>query len=491
MEDRRVMDFARLFWSRCNDAEPVFSADELQWAPPEELDRFRERGLLREAALATRAMCDACDEGHLEDVVWLHSARTGRLEPFLACPENGGAPVDVERLRRWAIARDRIAAELREQLGLIGSASVLVPGLVWSLGRRHLAGRFRDFFFVCGPASRCNPIGDAPSPVILVPDRTTSTGIPPTGRIAILRLADVATFEDARLVVDLPYLEDAVPRDSHAVPAKTVVSFPVPPDARWDEVHLTIRDASVLAELRGERREFTPNDLGLAGPNDRLWQLLCLFARQGGQTPPRKKPASDKDGAALRKHVSNLRQRLAMVFPIEGEPIRSVHGTGAYRCLFRIQLDRREGFPWPPEHWEDCEFTELPDGRIRISVQSREVYAARAVAEESGRRTAIEAAERLGIRTEDYDLRTLGLADSSGVPSAEGRVLVELLRHDGKLTRRGDDKEVLRLAQRLCTWMGVEGEPFRFSPRDNRWALVAACRSYRAAMPTLFRTTRS
>jgi hypothetical protein len=475
MEDRRVMNFARLFWSRCNDAEPVFSADELQWAPPEELDRFRERGFLREAALATRAMCDACEEGHLEDVVWLHSARTGRLEPFLACPENGGAPVDVERLRRWAIARDRIASELREQLGLIGSASALVPGLVWAVGRRHLAGRFRDFFFVCGPAGRFSQIEDAPSPVILVPDRTTFTGISTTGHAAIFRLADVATLEDARLVVDLPYLEDAVPRDSHAGPAKTVASFPVPPDARWDEVYLTIRDASVLAELRGESREFAPDDLGMAGPNDRLWQLLCLFARQGGQTPARKKSASDKDGAVLRKHVSNLRQRLATVFPIEGKSIRSVHGTGAYRCVFQIGLDRREGFPWPPEHWEDCEFTELPDGRIRISVQSREVFAARAVAEESGRRTAIEAGERLGIRSEDYDLRTLGLADPSGVPSAEGRVLIEFLRHDGKLTRRGDAKDVLHLAQRLRAWMGVDSEPFRFSLGRKLWSVTFEC----------------
>jgi len=473
------MDFARLLWSRCNDAEPVFSADELQWAPPEELDRFRERGFLREAALATRAMCDACDEGHLEDIVWLHSARTGRLEPFLACPENGGAPVDVERLRRWAIARDRIAAELREQLGLIGSASALIPGLVWSLGRRHLAGRFRDFFFVCGPVSRCNQIEDAPWPVILVPDRRTSTGIPPTGGVSIFRLADVAAFGDTGLVFDLPYLEDAVPRNSHAGPAKTVASFPVPPDARWDEVHLTVRNASVLAELRGESREFTPDDLGLAGPNDRLWQLLCLFARQGGQTPARRKPASDKDGAVLRKHVSNLRQRLATVFPIEGESIRSVHGTGAYRCLFRIELDRREGFPWPPEHWEDCEFTELLDGRIRISVQSREVFAARAVAEESGRRTAIEAAERSGVRTEDYDLRTLGLAYPSGVPSAEGRILIEFLRHDGKLVRRGDDKDVLRLAQRLRTWVGIDSEPFRFSNSRRLWSVAFTCCSRR------------
>ena len=66
---------AHQFWVRCEHAKPIFSADELQWTQPEELERFRVHGFLREAAMATRAVCDACDDGHAEDVVWIRKYR--------------------------------------------------------------------------------------------------------------------------------------------------------------------------------------------------------------------------------------------------------------------------------------------------------------------------------------------------------------------------------------------------------------------------------
>lgn len=177
--------------------------------------------------------------------------------------------------------------------------------------------------------------------------------------------------------------------------------------------------------------------------------------------------------------MSNLRHRLATIFPIAGHSISSVHGTGAYRCIFKIGLDRRDGFQSTPDTWDDCRFTELRDGRISIAVKSTEVFAARTISEETQRRTAIEAAERVGVRTEDYDLRVLGLADQSGIPTSEGRLLVEFLRSGGKLNRRGDDKDLLRLAQRLRTWMDIDGAPFQFSPSRRLWSAVFECQSHR------------
>ena len=480
---------AHQFWVRCEHAEPLFSADEMQWTPQEEFERFRARGFLREAAMATRAVCDACDDGHAEEVVWIRNAQTGLLAPFLPCPEVGGAPVNPERLRRWAIDLDLTAGELRDRLGLVGHLAPLLPGRVWSLGRRHLAGRFRDFFFICGATwpdthtlwDRCRHIEDAPSPVILVPTR------PPSGQswrakgAPVFRLAHVGGFTEFGLTLDLAYIEDAIPRDMHAVRAKSVSSFPVPDGATWNELRLTVREAAILVEIRGTSREFGIEELGFADADDRLWQLLCVFARLGGQTPPRNTSVSDKDAITLRKQVSNLRQRLATIFPIACESIRSVHGTGAYRCMFRIGIDRRDGFPSPPERWDDCRFTELKDGRISISVKSREVFAARTISEETQRRTAIEAAERVGVRTEDYDLRVIGLADQSGIPNAEGRLLLEFLRSGGKLNRRGDDKDLLRLAQRLRAWVGIDGVPFQFSPSRRLWSAVFECRSHRTA----------
>jgi hypothetical protein len=279
--------------------------------------------------------------------------------------------------------------------------------------------------------------------VILVPARPPGGEAWRTKGAPVFRLADVGGFTESGLTLDLAYIEDAVPRDVYVVPAKSVSSFPVPDGATWDELRITVRETAIVADLRGTSREFGTEELGFAGADDRLWQLLCVFASVGGQTPARNTSVSDKDAITLRKQVSNLRQRLATIFPIAGHSISSVHGTGAYRCIFKIGIDRRDGFPSPPERWDDCRFTELKDGRISIAVKSKEVFAARTISEETQRRTAIEAAERVGVRREDYDLRVLGLADQSGTDVDHVReqvvepVLRKLMTSGGSALARG------------------------------------------------------
>jgi hypothetical protein len=475
-----MSDLFRELWSRAECEEPVFSAEEIEWSPPGQFELLCNLGLLKETDRATWARCEACGDGHVESVVWVQNATTGRSLPFVPCPENGGAAVSIERLRRWAIDLDAIAQATRHALGLIGNDSVLLPGRVWFLGRRHVAGRFRDFFFVVGAAredahtlwDRCRQIEDAPSPVIMGPSQT-----PSERKASAFRLADLASITDDRIVVDLDYLGDALPREGNAKPAKTVASFSVPAGATWPELRLVVREHTISARLRNQEQEFGFEALGLSGTDDRLWQLLCALARLGGETPPRTRSVSAKDAATFRKQVSDLRQRLSTVFPIDGEPIRAVHGTGGYRCLFQISLDRADGFPVQPARWDECRFTELPDGQIAISVRTKEVFAARTISEETARRTDLEAAERSGIRTEEYDLRTLGLADQVGRPTADGRLLLEFLRNGGKLTRRGDDKDVLRLAQRLRNWMQLEADPFQFTASRTLWSAIfeSAC----------------
>src|SRR5690606_27357613 len=137
-----------------------------------------------------------------------------------------------------------------------------------------------------------------------------------------------------------------------------------------------------------------------------------------GLTPARSRSVSEKGAVTFRKQVSDLRKRLSTVFPIDGEAIRAARGTGGYRCVFQISLDRQSGFPVQPERWDECCFTELRDGRIAISVSTREVFHARAFSENTTLPPYYEVAERIGIRTEEYDLRALGLADDTGTPTA-------------------------------------------------------------------------
>ncbi len=475
-----MSDLLREIWARAECEEPVFSAEEIEGAPPGQFAMLCRHGFLRETDRATWARCEACGDGHFEQVAWIRNATTGALTPYVSCPQAGGSRVSPERLRRWAIDLDAIAQATRRELGLVGNDAVLVPGRVWSLGRRHIAGRWRDFFFVVGAAredasslwDRCRQIEDAPAPVVLVPSHP-----PAERRWAPLLLSRLAEFSEAGLTFNLAYLADSLPRDRQAGAAKTIASFTVPDGATWADLRITIREHSLRAGINGEECEFTFDDLGLSGPEDRLWQLLCVLARVGGQTPARNRSVSEKDAATFRKQVSDLRQLLSTVFPIDGEPIKAMRGTGGYRCGFQISLDRQDGFPVQPERWDECCFTELRDGRIAISVSTREVFRARAFSENTTLPADDEVAERTGIRTEEYDLRALGLADQVGRPTAEARVLLDFLRNGGKLTRRGDDTDVLRLARKLQTWMGLDHCPFLFSPGRRLWSAALECHS--------------
>ena len=90
-----------------------------------------------------------------------------------------------------------------------------------------------------------------------------------------------------------------------------------------------------------------------------------------------------------------------------------------------------------------------------------------------------EAAERYSANSFDYSLSDLGLEAGSGQPNADGRTLRAFLRSGGELVRSGDDISVLRLAQRLREWSGMESEPFQFGRGDQSWVALFDCGSER------------
>lgn len=74
------------------------------------------------------------------------------------------------------------------------------------------------------------------------------------------------------------------------------------------------------------------------------------------------------------------------------------------------------------------------------------------------------------------------MADQTGNPTGEGRILLQFLRNGGKLIRRGDDKDVLHLAQRLRDWMGIETQPFRFTSSRTLWNTLYESASLQPSM---------
>lgn len=76
-----------------------------------------------------------------------------------------------------------------------------------------------------------------------------------------------------------------------------------------------------------------------------------------------------------------------------------------------------------------------------------------------------------------YSLEEIRLRTAAGKLTAEGGVLVNIVRSGGRLLRRGDDLAVLNLAKLLREWAGVEEQPFRFSEGTGSWTALFACSS--------------
>jgi hypothetical protein len=86
-------------------------------------------------------------------------------------------------------------------------------------------------------------------------------------------------------------------------------------------------------------------------------------------------------------------------------------------------------------------------------------------------------AERDSTSRRAHSLEDMKLRLDAGRLTEEGTAFVELLRSGGTLARRGNDIVVLRLAQRLREWTGLDGEPLRLVEASRCWTAVFACSS--------------
>jgi len=127
---------------------PCFSFDEIQSWAPDGLERLTKLGLLREGDRAQFVACDACDDCHVEEVIWQPSVRDASgMRAYIPCPVEGAVHVPIERLRQWTVDIGALARQHAASMELAGTVDSVLPGRLWNLGRRRLAGRFRDVFF--------------------------------------------------------------------------------------------------------------------------------------------------------------------------------------------------------------------------------------------------------------------------------------------------------------------------------------------------------
>ncbi len=353
-------------------------------------------------------------------------------------------------------------------LGLTGHVEPVLARGLWALGRRHLAGRFREFFLAAGvgpyelPAliQQADRIATAVSPVMLVPIRPPKPENFVGGRLPAFSLAAVASLDGDRLHLDVDFIEDALPQERVAK-GKDLRSQPVPEDAEWRDLDLAIGETALTIRINGSSRQLSVEDLGFADQRkgdvagDKVWQVLRLFAQQGGAVALAEIAAKKSERQRLQKQIGILRQRLQTVFPIQGDPIRCDRAQERYRCAFRVSQMAESGWNWDnTTSWLDVRITELHGGRLQFQIKGKETFAGRKHGAEHRRER--EAAERAVSISREYSLGAMGLARNNGQVTDEGKALLAMIRAGGHLRRPGDDLAILRLGERLRTWTGIE-----------------------------------
>ncbi|MCC6392608.1 MAG: hypothetical protein IT167_18555 [Bryobacterales bacterium] len=473
----------RPFWWRTEEAEPLLAADEIQRWPVGTRQALTGLGLLREAGLAAEVTCYSCGRAHGAAVFYPNEEVHGRSRPHIVCPEDGLIEVEFDDMRQWLVDRHTLAAALNANLDLAGMTEPVVPDRIWALGRRQMAGRFREFFLVCGANCRdaqvlgsgLKRILDATSAVVFVPDALPrGEGWKQPG-ITVLRLSQVAHVEGGALRVDTAFVEDILHKDGPRRTLPASAAFPTPQSTAWEEIRLLVGDLSLKVEVRGIRREFDFQQLGFANkrsggliPNAK-WEFLLLLARFGGVLPFDDARLTDSQRSNLKNYVKNTRDWMQAFFGLErDDPLPANKELRRYEC--RVQIAPAEGvrFPTPPgANWSNVSVREARQGSIMISVDAVRVKGATHY-DAAGRRLT-EAAVDVGSVAKEYDLTFLGLMENRR-PTAVCKRLLEVLRKSGRITASEDDAAMLELSRFLCSLMQIDEAPFRFTYGPSLWS---------------------
>ena len=462
---------------RLASGDPVVGVEEVRRWGRLEFERAVSLGIFRETEAARWIMCDVCPERHWSEVIIVAGGR----RMFISCPEEGSVNVEASRLRQWRIDTGRLAELLAQALDLPGTVRPIDLGRLFHLGRRRLAGRFRDLFLVAGDTGSLNADFERllrydgwSSGVVFVPPANGSGGGAPS-KLRVIDLCSVSHTAGGTLAIDLDYIADCFGDDA---PVRTdrAQTITAPPDAAWSEVVMVLHDTFLRVTVRGKESERDYARAGFRDPDQRL-ELLRLFAAARGTLDSDRISAVLHGDTPLRTRISRLRQLLQDLIEVDGDPIEHKKKANTYSCQFGVRLAEHWGHPTPEgATWIDFSFHECQDGRLLVSVSQKQRFRVRSRSDEEGQPTH-EVAQRDALNGRLYSLEEMRLRTPAGKLTAEGTVFTKMVRSRGRLPRRGDDLTVLNLAKLLRDWTGVEAQPFRLSEGTDSWTALFACSS--------------
>ena len=225
------------FWSRADLEDPAFTRDELSRIPAASRHVLASQSLLRQAANLQVIECDACGEGHVEEVEILVEPAGSKPRAYIACPDAGRVSVPIERLQQWSVDLDAISRSVGEALNLRERIISITPNRVWLLGTVQLDHHSRDVFIVRGvnwPDNRqilesCTRLASSPAPLILCLNRFPNDAEWQNGNRVVFSLGEVAWLGGQQ-----PILADRIAAvlGEHTGPRGVDPLPPTPPEER-------------------------------------------------------------------------------------------------------------------------------------------------------------------------------------------------------------------------------------------------------------------
>ena len=480
-----MSDLLSRLWAGADLKESRFSGDDTAgWEEGVE-DRLVDAGLLERIEYAQSVVCNACAEGHAEEVTFIESPSGSLVRAYLLCPEHGRVPIPLDRLSQWRIDFEGLARAVASSLDLAGDVEPLVADRLWRLGSAHLGGRTREVFLGRGLSwpDAAQMIGGSPAfqaartPLILVPGATPPREIFQDDSLPVVTLSMVAELVGNGVSIDQSRLESFLFTGKRSRPRSQSSSFPTPSGVSWSDVFVTIADLSVRIEARGKTREYSFQEAGFESEKQQglpvqEWHMLTVIAMRGGVVSSDDEHLDDRVRNNLKQSVSRLRGRLHALIPkIGGDPIAFDDAARCYRTTFGIRSAETVRFPTPSgTGWSDVSISHVGTNVIHIGVDATEVFAAHGQTATVGHAVHHwEAAERASTLLRDYPLRVLGVTTEDGEPDDRGAALLAVLANGGTIRRGGDDEAMLGLCEFLTDLMGLDDSPFDFASISEEW----------------------
>ena len=206
--------------SRAETEEMLFGWEDVAEWLEGTLETLLATNLLRPATPASVMDCYDCERECQAAPVTIVKRPNGTRQAYLRCPEYVRVEKPIDRLNRWQVDVDSLAAQLADELA--GEAEELMPGRLWMIGRIEADGLKTDVLLArgLGWADGERVFGEARNrkrsrpTLVLVPAHTCSDASS-EGSLEIVPLDEVLRFDADGLSVDILVLRRAV---SHSTP---------------------------------------------------------------------------------------------------------------------------------------------------------------------------------------------------------------------------------------------------------------------------------